>query len=163
MDPLTSKLNKQVFEKIKKSSDFSEAPFKQDNTNFQSTFDDKMATRMLEKLREDSGSSEKTEVTVISADDIKITNANPEFGNISSKPANASDQFFSTFKDLNKDLLSLDSALEALTTPGLKMSPRQLLAMQAGIANTSILAEGFSKFTDAVARGVQTVIQTQVG
>ena len=98
-------------------------------------------------------------ISFYSAENIKVQTEGSEIQKTGGKDS----QYFDMFKEMNKDLLSLDSAIETLTTPGLKVNPRQLLALQAGVANTTIMAEGFSRFTDAISRGIQTIVQTQVG
>lgn len=158
MDAIVSQLNKVAQEKLKNTS-----PMPKESgagsSGVQKTFDQTMADRMLEKIQNDG--IDKSEVNAISAQDIHVETMNPEIA-ASSKPASGSEKYFDMFKGMNRDLVSLDAAIETLTTPGVKITPRQMLALQAGIANTSIMAEGFSRFTDAVAKGIQTVVQTQV-
>ncbi len=159
MDAVTAKLNQLAQEQIKNSL---KSPEFQGGGNNQikggSDFDQKLAERLLDKLKEDMSGAQ--EVTALSAEDIHVETSGVEFGE--NKLA-TEDRVFDMFKEMNKDLTSLDAAIETITTPGVKMSPRQLLALQAGIANTTIMAEAFSKFTDGVARGIQTIVQTQVG
>ncbi|MBI2339091.1 MAG: hypothetical protein HYU99_01830 [Deltaproteobacteria bacterium] len=157
MDPIIGKLNRVATEKIKGAS---QGKVGAPETSFKQTLDQTMTDKLIEKMRETYAGSAPNEMTAVSAENIKVTTAGPEMGTTN---AEGTDQFFQTFKEMNKDLLSLDSALETLTTPGLKLSPQQLLAMQAGIANTTLMAEAFSRFTDSVARGIQTIVQTQVG
>lgn len=158
MDAIVSQLNKVAQEKLKNTS-----PLPKEgggaSSGVQKTFDQTMSDRMLEKIQNDG--IDKSEVNAISANDIHVETMNPEIA-AGGKPASGSEKYFDMFKGMNRDLVSLDAAIETLTTPGVKITPRQMLALQAGIANTSIMAEGFSRFTDAVAKGIQTVVQTQV-
>lgn len=157
MDPIIGKLNKIAQEKIRGTSQGNGGP---QESSFKQTFDQTMTDKLIDKMRETYAGSAPNEMTAVSAENIKVT----VNGEMDAAQTTGSDQpFFDTFKEMNKDLLSLDSALETLTTPGLKMTPQQLLAMQAGIANTTLMAEAFSRFTDSVARGIQTIVQTQVG
>lgn len=157
MDPIISKLNQQAIQKMQNNIRPSD-PYTQGPSPFQQKFDNTMAERMLEKIREDYGPAQK-DMTVLSAENINVTANRPEMGGL---PTSVSDKYYDLFKGMNRDLLSLDSAIETLNTPGVKISPRQLLAFQAGIGSTMIMAEGFSRFTEAVNRGIQTIVQTQV-
>ncbi len=159
MDPIITKLNQVAQEKIKQVSTPSSTG-QSGKPDFNSQFDQTLADKLLEKMQESYGSDAQPELTALSADDIQIEVAGKESGEAS---FSSGEKYFDMFKDMNKDLVSLDAAIETLTTPGLKITPRQMLALQAGIANTTIMAEGFSRFTDAVARGIQTIVQTQVG
>lgn len=157
MDPIASKLGQLAHEKIRSSIQIPDAATG-GKPQVQSAFDQTLAERLLEKLKGNDMSGAQ-DVTALSADDIKVQTVN-EMGE---GRLATEDRLFDMFKSMNKDMTSLDSAIETLTTPGVSMSPRQLLSLQAGIANTSIMAEAFSKFTDGVARGMQTIVQTQVG
>lgn len=156
MDPVIKKLNQIAQRKLSQGSQLTkpggESPFRK-------TLDKSMMDRLLDKMQENYGNKAQNEMTVISAENIHVETRTVEV----EKSFGSTEKYFDMFKEMNKDLLSLDSAIETLTTPGFKMNPRQLLAIQAGIANTTIMAEGFSRFTDAVARGIQTIVQTQVG
>ena len=158
MDPIIGKLNKIAQEKIKgASSGKVGAP----DSSFKQTCDQTMTDKLIDKMRESYAGAAPNEMTAVSAENIKVAVSGEEMG--AGQTTGSDQQFFDPFKEMNKDLLSLDSALETLTTPGLKLTPQQLLAMQAGIANTTLMAEAFSRFTDSVARGIQTIVQTQVG
>lgn len=157
MDPIISKLNQQAIQKLQNNIQQS-GPYTQEPSQFQQKFDNTMADRMLERIREDYGANQK-DITVLSAENINVTTKRPEMGGMS---PSATEKYYDMFKDMNRDLLSLDSAIETLTTPGTRITPRQLLAFQAGIGSTMIMAEGFSRFTEAISRGIQTVVQTQV-
>src|SRR3989338_3894338 len=162
VDPLISKLNQIAAQTIKSttpSPDLKPGTLTTStNPSFQTTFDQTLADRMMDKMKEDYGSTQG-DMNVVSAENIKVQTEGSEIQKTGGKDS----QYFDMFKEMNKDLLSLDSAIETLTTPGLKVNPRQLLALQAGVANTTIMAEGFSRFTDAISRGIQTIVQTQVG
>jgi len=159
MDPIVSKLNQAAQEKIKNAVRSPSEYAGGGKASVQTSFDQTLAERLMEKLKENDMSGAQ-DMNAISADDIHVETVGGEIGEgrIASE-----DRVFDMFKTMNKDMTSLDSAIETLTTPGISMSPRQLLSLQAGIANTSIMAEAFSKFTDGVARGIQTIVQTQVG
>lgn len=161
MDPIISKLNEVIQKRVQNIPTTGPVPLERDQpSSFQSKFDAKMAERLMDNVRESYGATEQNQMKVLSVEDIHVQTK----GEVQpSRDADFSEKFFSMFKEMNKDLLSLDSAIETLTTPGIKLSPRQLLAMQAGIANTTILAEGFSRFTDSIARGIQTIVNTQLG
>lgn len=161
MDALIDKLNESVAKDIASSKDFAQPANGSTGqpTAFQSTLDNSMNERMLDKIRENYGTDMPNQMTVLSAENIHIETANVE----GVKETGAGDQFYGMFKNVNRDLLSLDSTIELLTSPGVKVTPRQMLAMQAGIANTSIMAEGFSKLTDGVSKGIQNIVQTPMG
>lgn len=161
MDPIVAQLNSVAQQKVGSLPDVKIQPGQNgESSPFQQTFDSKMTDRMLTRIREDYGMNPANQMKALNAEDIHIETKSTELGRKDLEP---NQQFFSTFKEMNRDLLSLDSAIETLTTPGLKISPRQLLALQAGVANTTLMAESFSRFTDAMARGIQTIVQTQVG
>ncbi len=160
MDAFIDKLNQTVAKDVQTSKDFAPPASGGGSgqvTAFQSTLDNSMNDRMLEKMRESYGSDLPNQMTVLSAENIHVETAKLE----DVKGTSAGDQFFGMFKSVNRDMISLDSTIEMLTSPGVKISPRQMLAMQAGIANTSIMAEGFSKLTDGVSKGIQNIVQTK--
>lgn len=160
MDPIIAKLNEQAIRRVTESSAGMPVAPSVEPSDFQKTYDNTLAEKLLDKMRESFDTQGSNTMKVLSADDVRVTTTSREFAENS---ISSDEKFFDAFKDLNKDLLSLDSALETLTAPGVSLSPRQLLAFQAGIANTTIMAEGFSRFTDTIARGIQTIVQTQVG
>ncbi len=155
MEPVVTKLNQVAASTIKKS-DLAKAPSSSPKIDFQSQFDKTLTDRLLEKLHEDS--HPKNNVTVLSANDVRVEVGKSELGD----KKGAGEKYFDMFKSMNKDLVSLDATIETLSMPGVSIHPRQLLTVQAGIANMSILAEGFSRFTDSIGRGIQTIVQTQV-
>lgn len=154
MDPIIQKLNQQVTEKLNKSTGVTEG----EPSAFQQTYDKTVAERLLDKMKESYDVSSQG-VSALSAENIHVNTFNPE---VQGKNFNPSDQFSDMFKKMNKDLNSLDATLEVLTTPGIQLNARQLLAYQAGISNITITAEGFSRFADATTRGIQTLWNTQV-
>jgi hypothetical protein len=156
MDPLISKLNEAVLSQIETPKGFAQAP-KSEPSSFQSTMDEKWMERMKEMIVGDFG--EPTQINAVSADDIKIESVNNE---VKVAKSGEGDAYFDMFKKLNKDMIGLDNAVETLMSPGNALSPKQLLALQAGVAQVSLYAEAFSKLTDTVARDIQTVVQTQV-
>ena len=160
MDPIIAKLNEQAIRKVSENTVGIPAGPATGGSEFQKTFDNTMAERLLDKMRESFDSESQSGIKALSADDVHVVVTDSE---VAKDDITSGDRFFDSFKDMNRDLLSLDSALETLSAPGLKLNPRQLLAFQAGIANTTLMAEGFSRFTDTIARGIQTIVQTQVG
>lgn len=157
MDPLITKLNEAAQQKLTKPA-ATPAPTEGPSA-FAQQLDNNIAERFLEKMQTEN-LDPSNNMTVLSGDDIKIESKNPELAKSSSSP---SERYFDMFKEMNRDLLGVDAALETLTTPGLKITPRQMLTLQAGIANVQIMGEAFSKFTDAIARGIQTIVNTPLG
>lgn len=157
MDPIISKLNQAAAEKILKGN---LPPVSVEETSgFQKTFDKTLADRMLDKMKEGSGVGQQN-MTVLSAENIQITTHNPEMSG--KQESGVSGEFFDVFKDMNRSLLSMDSTLETLTTPGVKVSPQELLAMQAGVGSTTVMVEMVSRGIDSGARGIQSLVQMQV-
>lgn len=156
MDAIMTQLNKQMTEKVRSSvvSPDSQGGATPGVSKFDQTFNQKI----LERFSADSPTA-KGDVTAISAKDVHVETKTIE-SNL--KTTSPKEKGYEMFTSMNRDLVNLDATIDALSAPGVKLSPRQLLAMQAGVANTSMMAETFSRFTDSVARGIQTVIQTQV-
>ena len=155
MDPIIQKLNQQVTEKLGKSSGVSEG----EPSAFQQTFDKSVAERLLDKMKESYDGASQAGVNALSAENIHVNTFSPE---TQAKNFNATDQFTDMFKKMNKDLNGLDATLDVLNTPGITLNPRQLLSLQAGVSDMTITAEGFSRFADAITRGIQTIWNTQV-
>ena len=157
MDPLIAKLNQAVAAQIEIPKGFANAPGGEAG-GFQSTLDSKMSERLMEKIMGDSGASQQ--MNVLSANDVHVeTQLNDS---IKGNKIEGSNQYFEMFKNVNRDMISMDSAIETLTTPGIKLQPRQLLALQAGVSQASVYAETFSKLTSTLAQNIQTLVQTQV-
>ena len=155
MDPIIAKLNQQVTEKVRNSS---VAPQEGEPSAFQQTLDNSFAERLLDKMKESFDvTPAQGELNALSADQIHVNTANAEIPTEGSQ-----EKFFGMFKEMNRDLINLDATLEIMTHPGFKPKAHELIAFQAGIANTQIMAEGFSRFVDAVSRGINTVVNTQV-
>lgn len=155
MDPVITKLNKLAGEKVGQFSPTREAGL--DKPYFKKSFDQTMTERLLERIKGDYGAG--NEMTVLSAENIHVKTQSAE---VETKSFSATEKYFDLFKEMNSDILSLDSAIETLSTPGFKVSPHQLLSLQAGVAQATIMAEAVSRATDTVARGIQTIVNTQV-
>ncbi len=160
MDPILSKLNDAIQKSGKSPSDLSQSPLQSpEGSPFQNTFDNKIMERMLEKVKGEYGANAQNQMTVLSADNIHVQTNSVE--GMPNTPE-GKDKFFDMFKQMNRDLLGLDSAIETLSTPGITLSPRQLLAFQAGIGQVGIMAEGVSKAFGAAIQNIQQILQTQV-
>lgn len=158
MDPVLSKLNQVASQKINQG--FSTKGLQGSSpSSFQTKLDTSFTDKLLEKMSEDR-LGHASEVKALSADDIQITTKNKEVDGTSA--FSPTEKYFSMFKDLNKDMLSLDSVIDVLSNSNVKLSPRELLKIQATVSNFTVFAEGFSKFTDIVQRSIQTIVNTQV-
>lgn len=159
MEPIVNQLNQIATQKLQKNVQ----PLTSEVSPFQNVLDQSLTDRLLETMQGQMSSENKNEMTVLSAENIHIETS--QSGELSSGMAEGGDglgdKFFNLFKDVNKDMLSLDSAIEALTTPGVKFSPSQILALQAGVSNATIMAEGFTKTIDGFAKATQTVLSVQ--
>ncbi|EKD42203.1 MAG: hypothetical protein ACD_73C00269G0001 [uncultured bacterium] len=160
MDPLIAKLNQAVLSQIETPKSFTSAPGFQsgETSNFQATLDNKWTDKLMEKVM--GGGSDQNQMKVLSADNIHVETKTGEMAN--SQKIGVGDQYFDMFKNINRDMLSVDSAVETLSAPGVKLTPQQLLGLQAGISQVSIYAESFSKLTSTVAQGINSLVQTQV-
>lgn len=156
MEPIVSKLNEAAFKNLKVTGGSSGGMG--EVSGFQRTFEQTMSDRLMERLSNHIQAQNSTDITVLSADNIHIKTKGAEMGD----RVSSGTQYMDLLKEMNRDLLSLDATIETLSTPGIKLSPRQLLALQAGVANTTLLAEGFSRFTETIGRGIQNVVQMQV-
>lgn len=157
MEPIVNQLNQVATQKLKKNVE----PLTSEVSPFQNILDQSLTDRLLETMQEQMSSETKNEMTVLSAENIHLEVSHPEELSLAGEQNNLSDKFFNLFKEVNQDMLSLDSAIEALTTPGVKFKPSQILALQAGVSNATIMAEGFTKAVDGVARAIQSTLSIQ--
>lgn len=159
MDPLIAKLNQAVLSQIETPKSFTNAPNFQpgETSNFQATLDNKWTDKLMEKVM---GGGDQNQMKVLSADNIHIETKTGEMAK--SQKVGMDNQYFDMFKNLNRDMLSIDSAVETLSAPGVKLTPQQLLGLQAGISQVSIYAESFSKLTSTMSQSLNQLIQTQV-
>lgn len=158
MDPIISKLNEIAQKKVKESS--STGTTGVEGSQFQKKLDSTFAERLLERLQGTDSPSNQTELKALSAQDIHVEVQNVE---VAGKESTPQDKFFGLFEEMNSEVLKLDAAVETLADPGIKLTPRDITMLQITTANSTLLAEGFSRFTESVARGIQTIVQTQVG
>lgn len=159
MDPLIAKLNSAIASQIETPKAFAQAPQLQngETSGFQSTLDNKLTERLMDSIMGDSIDS--GQMKTLSAENIHVETETSDIARGSK--IDSTDSAFDMFKTINRDMLSLDNAIETLTS-GVKLKPQQLLALQAGVSNVSIQTEAFSKLTGAVASGIQSLVQTQV-
>lgn len=155
MDPIISKLNQIATTKVGATPGEKVGPptEKTPAVSFDQTLSEKMIESISKSL--DSGPT----MTVAPADSIHVKDMNAEVASSRFEPQ---DKIYDLFKDVSKSLNSLDANLEIASTPGVELSRGQLLCIQASIAQTSLLAESFSKFVDGITKGIQTVVQSQV-
>lgn len=158
MDPIINKLNQAVSQKLQQSTPAAPSP-KETSSPFQQTLDQNYTDRIMEKLKEDYAMDPKNSMQVLSADDVHVSNQSAELGENQGKSAN---NIGDLFKGMNRDMVNLDATIETLTTPGVRLSPPQLLALQAGVANTGLMVETFSRFVDSVSSGIKSIVQMQV-
>jgi hypothetical protein len=161
VDPLISKLNQQISDKIKTQTanvpGGNGAPSK-----FEQVLNDKRIDDQKMNLDNLVNEPKGSEMNTIAANDIQINTANAETG-ANGSHFDPKKKFFGVFEDLNSDMISLDSSLEVLSNPDIKLNKRQLLAYQAGIGNMTINSELFSRLAQTVAQNVNTLLQTNVG
>lgn len=158
MDPLITKLNQAAQQKLAKA--VSPVPAgNQEPSLFQKTLDNNFTDRVMDKLREDYALDPKNTMNVISADDVHVTSQSQELAENQSNPGN---KMADAFKGMNRDLVNLDATIETLMTPGVHLTPPQLLALQAGVAHTGLMGDVFSKVVESINSGIKQVIQTQV-
>lgn len=159
MEPIVNQLNQVATQKLQKNVQ----PLTSEASPFQNVLDQSLTDRLLETMQEQMSADNKNEMTVLSAENIHIeTSQSGELSGIVEGEGNGlGNKFFNLFKDLNKDVLSLDSAIETLTTPGVQFTPRQILALQAGVSHATIMAEGFTKTIDGFAKALQTTLSIQ--
>lgn len=159
MEPIVNQLNQIATQKLQKNVQ----PLTSEASSFQNVLDQSLTDRLLETMQGQMSSENKNEMTVLSAENIHIeTSGSGELsGMVEGEGNGLGDKFFNLFKDVNQDLLGMDSAIEALTTPGVKFTPSQILALQAGVSNATIMAEGFTKTIDGFAKALQTTLSIQ--
>ncbi|MBX7149083.1 hypothetical protein K1X76_08345 [bacterium] len=156
MDPIVAKLNDALNKKVQES-----IKPQGEGVSFQNTLDDKITSRFIDRLKDDAKIDVGQNMSIVSADDIKIETTNPELD--TNKIFSASDQMENMFKEMNNGLLGMDSALETIAAPNTKLSYQDCLKLQMFTAHTGLMAEAFSKFTDGLTRGITTILQTQAG
>lgn len=157
MEPIITKLNQVVQNRI--SSLSRQSPTVEGETSpFQKTFGNRLAEKLMEKINEDFSLQSGGQVKALSIDDIHVNTANTEAMSVETK---AGDKLFDAFQQLNKDMVSLDTTLETMQSPGFKMNARNLFMLQAGVTKVGLYAEAVSKVTDGFARGINTVINVQ--
>lgn len=171
MDKIIGKLHQRVAQKIAGSQlpgvnpqQFSQILDNKINNNpaqVSTSFQDTTNQKFLEKMSANLNSESKSDVKIIAADDIKINFSNDEFKK--EVKNDVKNQFFSLFEDLNSDMLNINSAIEVLADPGVKLNKRQLLAYQAGIGNMTINSELFSRLAQTVAQNLNTLLNTNIG
>jgi hypothetical protein len=156
MDPIIAKLNEIAQGKVEKSvklPDIQNQP-----SAFQNTLDDSLS-KVIETMKGDLSMGSSDKMNVLSADSVHVVTNNPE---VSDKKAFASsDKFFDMFKQMNKDMMGLDSAVEVLSTPGMKLQPGDILKLQISMGDTTMKVEAFTRFVDLIGRSVQN-LTTQV-
>ncbi len=158
MDPIINKLNQAVSQKLQQSTPAAPST-KESSSPFQQTLDQNYTDRIMDKLKEDYAMGPKSSMQVLSADDVHVNNQSAELGENQGK---SGDQIADLFKGMNRDMVNLDATIETLTTPGVKLTTSQLFALQAGVANTGLMAECFTRFVDSVAGGIKQIVQMQV-
>lgn len=161
MDPLISKLNQQISDKIK-NKPIAPGESGGQNVSFEKVLSEKRNETQALNL-DNLVNEPKTDMQVLSADNLHINMANSETGHAAGGQFDPKKKFFGVFEDLNSDMLSLDSSIEVLANPDIKLSKRQLLAYQAGIGNMTINSELFSRLAQTVAQNLNTLLQTNVG
>lgn len=164
-DPIIKQLNNRLAEKIAnvKPAGTDQMGGMGGVSKFDMILNQKQETSSMEKLGQvvNNEDFKKSDMEVLSAEDIKINIANSEFGqttNFSGK--NAVSELFST---INNDTLKMDSIVEVLSSSETKLSRRQLLAYQASIGTLTINTELFSKLAQSLSQNINTVLQTNMG
>lgn len=149
-----SKFSQMLNEKLTQTSTVTDPSLNQQITSQKG---DDLYAKMSEQL----AAEEQQELKVMPAGDIRINISEGDLG--TQNKFDAKEKFMGIFEDLNSDMLSLDSAIEVLADPGVKMNKRQLLAYQAGIGNMTINTELFSRLAQSVAQNLNTLLNTNVG
>lgn len=161
MDPLVKKLNQRIASKVanQKTTPGVNAPGK---LNFDDVLQAKRSdnTPSIEKMVSEMHET-KGDMQVLSAEGIEVSMNEADMG--ASTNFNAKDKFFDIFSKMNQDMVSLDSSIEVLSDPNVKLSRRQLLAYQAGIGNMTINTELFSRMAQSVSKNLNTLLQTNIG
>lgn len=159
MDALISALNQRISNEVAKNkpADIGGVTGKQ---SFAEILDAKNSDKLLDKITDNMKQS-GGDIKVIAADNIQVNPANLEIEKSSNFDAKG--KVMELFSGLNDDLNNLDSAIEVLCDPGVKLSRRQLLAYQAGIGQFALTAEMSSKMVQAGTTSLQTILNTNIG
>ena len=155
MDPLIKKLNQRIATKIANQNLPSQNPQTQ-----KLNFDEILQAKQNDAPKIEQIASNDSSMKAISADGIEIDMTN--LSNDGTHEFSVKDRFMDLFGKMNQDMVSLDSSIEVLSDPNIKLSRRQLLAYQAGIGNMTINSELFSKLAQSVSQNLNTMLQTQV-
>lgn len=159
-EKIVKSLNQITSKKLSGGASLPQIQDKNNPSSFQVKLDQSMTDKLLEKVKGDYGVGKNQDVTVLNADNIKIEIAGQEIQPVDKTLGNS---FYQSISMLNKDMLSLDSTLESLTRPGVKYTPQQLLTLQAGVSQVSILAEGVTRVVQEAAKTFNTLgMQIQV-
>lgn len=166
MDPVMAKLNEAIQQKIGQGAGIGVSGAQPKPSEIEiggQTFNRTLADKMMEKIQGESISSPEL-FSGLSAEGITIREKNVEAGIRSGEFGEEplGDRFFSAFREMNRDLVGLDAAIEVLSTDNLKLTLPQALSLQAGTTNVMIYTEAFSRFVDVVGRSIQTITSTQV-
>lgn len=166
MDPVMAKLNEAIQQKVGQGAGIGASGIQPRPDPVEiggASFNQTMADKMMEKIQGESLSAPGT-FSGLSAEGIQIREKGAEAGirsgEFTEEPLG--ERFFSAFKEMNRDLVGLDSAIEVLSTDNLKLTLPQALSLQAGTTNVMIYTEAFSRFVDVVGRSIQTITSTQV-
>lgn len=166
MDPVMAKLNEAIQQKVGQSAGISATGVQPKPDPIEiggGSFNQTLADKMLEKIQGESLSAPGA-FSGLSAESIQIREKGVEAairsGEFTEEPLG--EKFFSAFKEMNRDLVGLDAAIEVLSTDNLKLTLPQALSLQAGTTNVMIYTEAFSRFVDVVGRSINTITQTQV-
>lgn len=159
MDALISALNQRISNEIAKKQP-ADAGIATGKQSFAEILDSKSSEKVLDKITENMKQS-GGDIKVIAADNIQVNPANLEIEKSSNFDAKG--KVMELFSGLNDDLNNLDSAIEVLCDPGVKLSRRQLLAYQAGIGQFALTAEMSSKMVQAGTTSLQTILNTNIG
>ncbi len=162
-DPIIKALNERLATKIANVKPAGTMPGGADAiSKFDQVLQKKQQNLMLDKLAEvvnDKPTDSKMQV--LSADDIKLSVNEGEFGatsNFDGKKA-----LSNLFTHINDDALKMDSIIEVLSADETRLSRRQLLAYQASIGTLTINTDLFSKLAQSISQNLNTLLQTNLG
>lgn len=159
VDKIIKHLNQKVTEKISQNNPLQNVSPQQNN--FADVLESKRQSsgKFLENMiTEMKGGGEEFQVQSGAHIQVSFQNFDVEKSSTFSPNTKLTDLFGS----LNEDMLSMDSAIEVLSDPSVRLSRRQLFAVQAGIQHMSINTELFSRLAQSISQNLNTLLNTQV-
>lgn len=156
VDKIIGKLNEQIAGKVS-----NQAPKGDNLSKFDEVLNKKQGNLGIEKLAESYlESSKPDEIKVVSADNIQIQFNDSELNTSTTIEGKGVSELFSA---INNDMLSMDAAIEVLSSGDVKLTRSQMLAYQHAMGTTTIGIDLYSKLVQSISQNLNTLLQTNLG